>query len=113
MKLAAIGLTVLSLAVAGSASAASRVSDVDYLRANRCKGLAVALGSSDTAGLDAFLKAEGRWREPIVLSRGDYEMHRAQREAKDANLKDKLSAELAGPCTAYMNSTGGTTPSAR
>jgi hypothetical protein len=112
MKLAAIGFAMLSLAVAGTASAAGRVSDTDYLRANRCKGLAVGLGSSETAGLDAFLKAEGRWREPIVLSQGDYEMHRAQREAKDANMKDKLSAELAGPCTAYR-STGASTPTAR
>ncbi|HSV02728.1 MAG TPA: hypothetical protein VLI41_05935 [Phenylobacterium sp.] len=108
MKVAAIALTVVSFAIAGTAAASSRVTDLDYLKANRCKGLAVGMGSADTTGLDAFIKAEGRSRDPIILSRAEEELHRAQRQAKDANLKDKLSAELAGPCMAYM--TGGGSP---
>ncbi|MDB5418926.1 MAG: hypothetical protein JWP50_2345, partial [Phenylobacterium sp.] len=61
MKVAAIALVALGLAVAGSAAASSRVTDVDYLKANRCKGLASGMGA-DTAGLDAFIKTEGRSR---------------------------------------------------
>ena len=48
------------------ATAAHRVTDVEFLRASRCKGLATA-SAADTIRLDAFLKAEGRWRTPIVL----------------------------------------------
>jgi len=106
MKVAAIALTVVSVAIAGTAVASNRVSDLDYLKANRCKGLAVALGTADATGLDAFIKAEGRSRDPIILARATEERDRAQHQARDGNMKDKLSAELAGPCTAYMNGGG-------
>jgi hypothetical protein len=102
MKTTVIAVTLLGLMAATSAVAGSRATDVDYLRANRCKGLAVVLGSTDTAGLDAWIKAEGRSRLPAVVDRAESELARAKREARDANLKDKLSAELAGPCLAYL-----------
>lgn len=101
MKVAAIAFVALGLAVAGSAAASSRVTDVDYLKANRCKGIAAGMGA-DTAGLDAFIKAEGRTRMDYVLRRGEEEVSRAKRQTTDANLKDRLSAELSGGCTAYM-----------
>jgi hypothetical protein len=101
MKLAAITFVTLGLALAGSASASSRVTDVDYLKANRCKGIAAGLGA-DTAGLDAFIKAEGRGRMDYILQRGDEEASRAKREAAAASAKDRLTAELSGGCTAYM-----------
>lgn len=106
MKLAATALTIVSVAIAGSAAASNRVTDLDYLKANRCKGLSVGMGTADATGLDAFIKAEGRSRDPIILARANEERERAQRQARDANMKDKLSAELAGPCTAYMNGGG-------
>lgn len=112
MKLAAIAFAALGLAAAaGSAAASSRVTDVDYMRASRCKGLAVALGS-DTAGFDAFLKAEGRSRDVSILDRAADEMQRAKREARDANMKERLTAELNGPCMAYLNG-GGSAATAR
>jgi hypothetical protein len=100
MKLAAIAL--IGLAVAGSAAASTRVSDVEFLKANRCKGLAAGLGA-DTAGLDAFIKAEGRSRQDVVLRMGGDQLDRAKREAANANLKDKVSAELSGGCSAFMS----------
>jgi hypothetical protein len=101
MKRAAIAFVILGLAVAGSAAASSQVTDVDYLKANRCKGIAAGMGA-DTAGFDAFIKAEGRSRMDYVLQRGEEEASRGKREAADANAKDRLTAELSGGCTAYM-----------
>lgn len=106
MRFAVIGLAALGFLAAGAASASQRVTDVDYLRASRCKGIATGLGEADTAGLDAFLKAQRRVRDDIVLDRADHEMARARREARDSTMKDQLSAELNGPCMAYRNAGG-------
>jgi len=49
MKAAAMLLVTLSFAAAGAATASDRITDVDYLKANRCRGLAEGLGVGDTA----------------------------------------------------------------
>jgi hypothetical protein len=100
MKTAAIALAAVGLLAAGAASAADRVSDLDYMKASRCKGLATSLGA-DTTSLDAFLKVQARSRLSYVIERGDAEMTRGKREAAKADLKDRTSAELSGPCMAY------------
>jgi hypothetical protein len=112
MKIAAITLVALSLAAAGSAVASSGVTDVDYIKASRCKGLATGLGSGDTAALDAFLKTEGRSRNDIIIQKAGEEMSKAKREASRTDAKDRLSAELNGSCMAYMSG-GKDTPAAR
>jgi uncharacterized lipoprotein YmbA len=103
MKLTVIAMAALGLAVAGSAAASTRVTDVDYLKANRCKGIAAGMGA-DTSSLDAFIKSESRTRNDVVLRMADEQLARAKHEAGNANLKDKLSAELSGGCTAFMSS---------
>ena len=100
MKTAAIALVAVGLLTAGAASASDRVSDLDYMKASRCKGLATGLGA-DSAGLDAFLKEQGRSRSQIVVDRGEDEMTRGKREASKSDSKDRVSAELTGPCMAY------------
>jgi hypothetical protein len=100
MKTAAIALVAAGLFTAGAASASDRVSDLDYMKASRCKGLATGLGA-DTSGLDAFLKQQSVSRSPIVVDRADDEMTRGRKEAKRTDAKDRLSAELSGPCMAY------------
>src|SRR4051794_34089352 len=65
MKIA-IAIAALSLSAAGAAAAAEHVTDVDYLKASRCRGIAAGLGA-DTVGLDAFLKAESRSRVDLIL----------------------------------------------
>jgi len=102
MKFTAIALAALGLAtLAGSAGAASRATDVDFLKANRCKGLAVGLGS-DATPFASYIKSEEGTRLNVIIDRGDEEFDRARRQTKDANIKAKLEAELAGPCSAYM-----------
>lgn len=103
MKLIATILTATAV-LAGAGSAAAAVSDVEYLRANRCRGLAESgVAAVDTATMDAFLKAEQRTRTAFVLDRGKAEFDKARREGKTENAerKARLTAELTGPCQAY------------
>ena len=103
MRFAAVLLVTLATATAGAAYGSPKVTDVDYLRANRCKGLAEGLGGADTANVDAMIKAEGRNRSDAVVLRASEELSRGKREAGHADLKDRLTAELNGPCTAYLS----------
>lgn len=103
MKVVAIAIAALGVvAAAGTATAASRISDMDYLKAARCKGLAQGL-SADTAGVDALLKDARKSRDAYIVDRGDAEMKRAKRETQ-GDRKDKVSAEFTNACTAYMGS---------
>jgi hypothetical protein len=104
MKFAAALLVAASLSAAGAASAATINSDLDYLKASRCKGIATGLGA-DTSSVDAALKKEGRSRPEVIVNRGKDEADRAKRQTSDANMKDKLTAELNGPCMAYLSPT--------
>lgn len=102
MKIAAIAIAAMGFAVAGSAVAAERISDVEYLKANRCKGLATSLGSpAEAVALDAFVKSARGGRSAFVAERADAEFDRAKREARNQGRKDQLSAELTGACQAY------------
>jgi len=107
MKSAAIVLALLSLATADAAAASERLTDIDYLKANRCRGLAAGLGVGDTASLDAMLKTEGRTRNAVILQRGEDEMTRGRREAAKADIKERLTAEVNGPCMAYVGGGAG------
>ena len=102
MKTAAILLATLGLAVAGAAAASDRLSDVDYLKANRCRGLAAGFGISDTASLDALIKTEGRTRLDYIYAKGQEELDRGKRDAAKTDAKERFSAELNGACTAFL-----------
>jgi hypothetical protein len=102
MKAAAIVFATLGLAMAGTAVASERFTDLDYLKANRCKGLAASLGTGDTAALDATIKSEGRTRADAILQRAQDELSRGKKDGAKADLRDRMSAELNGPCLAYM-----------
>ena len=96
-------IAIAAVFAAGSAMAGEKVSDVDFLKANRCKGLATTLsGVVDTQGLDAFIKAERGARAPYVMERAEAEFARAKKEAKSEDRKDRLTAELTGACQAYL-----------
>ena len=101
MKYAIIAMAAVF--AAGSAAASDKVTDVDFLKANRCKGLATSLtGVVDTSSLDSFIKAERGARAPYVMERADEEFAKAKKEAKGADRKDRLTAELTGSCQAYF-----------
>jgi hypothetical protein len=113
MKTAAILLATFGLAVAGAAAASSHLTDVDYLKVNRCRGLAEGLGSGDVAGLDALIKTEGRSRVETIYSRGQEELARGRKEASHTDSRERLSAELNGPCTAYLGEAQATASAAK
>jgi len=102
---AAAGFALISV---GTASASDRVTDVQYLQANRCRALAASemLGPRDTSSIDAFLKAEGRARPAAVLNMAQDAQNRARRQAQSVDRKARLEAELNGACVAYLNPAG-------
>lgn len=108
MKTAAVLFAALGLAVAGAAVAADRITDTDYLKANRCRGLAEGLGSGDTAALDSLIKTQGRSRQETIYQRGQEELARGKKQASSADARDRLSAELNGPCMAYLGGASNT-----
>jgi len=114
MKTAATLFAALGLAVAlsgpGAASAAGRLTDVDYLEANRCRGLAQGMGVTDTSGIDALIKTEGRTRMDVIYERGHEEQARGKRDASRTDGKERFAAELNGACSAFLG--GGSTASA-
>lgn len=98
LMFAGLGLTFL---LAGSAAAASdKVTDMDFLKANRCRGLAAGL-ASDTAGFDAFIKYQDRNRLPLVGQLASEEQDKARREARNPERAAKAQSELADLCQAY------------
>jgi hypothetical protein len=103
MNTAAILLATLGLAAAGAAAASDRFSDLDYLKANRCRGLAEGLGAGDTASLDSLIKTEGRSRVEAIYAKGQEELARGKKEAARTDGKERLNAELNGPCMALMS----------
>jgi len=113
MKIAAILCVTLGLGVAGSAVAASHLTDMDYLKANRCRGLAEGLGVGDTASLDSLIKTEGRSRLEFIYERGHEELARGKRDGAKADLKARMSAELNGPCMAYLGGASSTASAAQ
>jgi hypothetical protein len=101
MQITAITLVAASLLTAGAAAASDRFTDLDYMKASRCSGLAAGLNAADAASLSALVKAEGRNRVDLVLTRGQSEFDRAKRQARSADNKDRLTAELTSACAAY------------
>lgn len=98
-------------AVATASSAAARISDVDYINANRCQALmeSSALGAVDATAMTAFLKTEGRSRADMVASMARKAYDKAGRQAASANeeTKARLIAERDGRCQAYLQNTRG------
>lgn len=102
MRLVPLAVAVAGLAFAGSALAEAHASDVDYLNAARCRGIAGAL-SADTSALDAFLKVQGRTRIDYILEKAEQEQKRGARDAKSPSHATEAAAELSGPCQAFKN----------
>jgi len=102
-------ITAALLAVAtGTASAAqpaARLSDGQFVKAARCKGLAKseALGVMDTAGVDAVLKVNKRGRADHIVQRAYDAQNEATSEANraDDSAKADLIAERSGACEAF------------
>jgi hypothetical protein len=106
-------LTLALCAAAGLASAATAVAapvtDVGYIQAAHCKGVADGSGKS-SAALDTFIRKQGYVREEAVVVRAKEEVERGRHEAKNAS--DQAQAELSGVCAAWLSNpdTAGSSP---
>lgn len=100
MKLVTAVLVAAGLTWAGAASAQEQVSDMAFLKAHRCKGIATGLGA-DPAPFKAFLKNQSRSRADMIINKANGEAGQAAREAADPSNKERLAAELSGACSAY------------
>jgi hypothetical protein len=109
MNVAAVTLASLTLASSASMAFAAPVTDVDYLKASRCRGIASGLGA-DTSAINAYLKSATAGRGPSILDRGQEEYATAKRQAR-GDSKERLQAELSGPCSAYVAPTSTTAAS--
>ena len=97
--------TVLIAAAALTSTAAwaqpGRLSDVDFLQASRCAGLASSgkLGTSDPA-MSNLVKSQAMNRPLFIMDRSDEMQRDAKRAASRAGdiEKSRLSAELTGVC---------------
>ena len=112
MKKIVIATAIAISALAGAAQAGTGVSDMNYLQAARCRGLALSegLGKVDTTNIDAFLKQETDARDmPVRISAGN-KMTAAQKEGDKADgaKKEKLLAERTGACSAFLSGSAAT-----
>jgi hypothetical protein len=96
-----------SIAATGASAQPGHLSDVAFLQAARCAGLASSskLGSGDAASLKSLLKSQSDGRPPFILDRADEAQAGAKREADRADdyIRGKLQGELAGACAALRN----------
>lgn len=99
MKITAIGIASLCLAAPAGVAAAGQATDVDYLRASRCRGIATGLGQ-DASAIGAYLTSASAGRAPAVLERGDQEFDKARRQARGES-RTRLAAEYSSACAPY------------
>ena len=97
------GLAALAALGATAASAQpGRLSDVAYLQAARCAGLASSksLGAADGKAMTAWVQSESLRRPAFIVDKGDEMQLQAKHEADRADdmAKPRLQAELSGLC---------------
>lgn len=108
-KAAGLMIAAVMLGAAATASAASaqpgQASDVDYLQASRCAGLAASgkVGTADPGALNAWIRGHAQGRSGYILERGDEMKTDAKRQANRAGdyERTKLSEELGGVCANF------------
>ena len=90
------------VATAAPALAAERLTDAQYIRANRCLGLTEAktLGDADATALKELIKGQRIGRHIFTGERADTARSEAKREASKASdtTKAALLEERDGPC---------------
>ena len=78
------------------------LSDVAYIEAGRCVGLASSktIAAPDAKSMAAWFNAERRGREEFIVEKAEDAMRDARSQADRANpyLKSQLEAEFSGAC---------------
>ena len=106
-KIVAAGFVVgvSALATVASAADAPRLSDVAYIAASRCEGLAQG-AKMDTKSIKQFLANQDNNRNQYILDKANESREDAQRQASHAQgyALESVNNELNGSCKAYLNS---------
>lgn len=106
-KFAAVGLFAAVSALAGAAAAQNPepLSDVAYIAAARCEGLAQG-AKVDTAAIKKMLVNQEGARSQAILDKADEVRQDAKRQASHAQgyMAESVNAELNGACQAYLKS---------
>lgn len=107
MRILTIAIAVAA-AVSGSsayAQTSKRISDVDFIRANRCAGIAAALGAANAGDFSNVVRVQGRARTETVAGMARKAADKAANQARHANGegRDSLRAELDGACQKYAS----------
>jgi len=93
-------------ALSGAAQAASNMTDIQFLQAARCRGLAASegLGRLDTAAIDQLLRTEGQARELGIRASATNKINAATTQGDKAQgaKKEKLLAEREQACAAWL-----------
>jgi hypothetical protein len=104
-RIAAVSLFAAATAFAGVAAAADDMSDVAFIAASRCEGLAQG-AKIDAAALNKMLISQEGARKQYVLDKANEVRADAKREASHAQgyTMQAVNDELHGPCSAYLKS---------
>lgn len=96
---AIIAATAVSGLTATAAFAQPRLSDMQYVKLNRCAGLA----GEDASRFDAAIKANKQGRDGYISDKADEARRAAVREARGAGEggKAEIAAELSGVCAKF------------
>ncbi len=94
-----------TLAGAASAQGPERLSDVAYIAASRCEGLAQG-AKVDTAAIKSLLVNQDSPRNTYILEKADQAREDGRQKAAHAQgyAQEQVSAELNGSCKAYLKS---------
>jgi hypothetical protein len=105
MRIAAIIVALAATAASAAHAQPGRLTDVEYLQAARCAGLAEAgIGGADAASINALMKAEGRGRAGFIADKAEATRAQVMRQANRASTERKagFAAELAGACQRFI-----------
>lgn len=102
-------LTVaMAVAVAASGSSAfaqtsKRISDVDFIRANRCASLATATGVAGASSFSNVVERQSRGRDQVVVGMARKASDKAANQVRYGNdeRRASLRAELDGACQKF------------
>ncbi len=102
-----IASTALSFAVLGAAAASAdtRITDMAFVHAARCAGLAEGSGADASAAL-AVLKAQSQGRADYIRDKADQARNDAAHDIRSlkGEKHDRLVAERDGACAALKSS---------
>ena len=107
-----IAFATLTAAALGATAASAQpqpqhLSDMAYIEAGRCVGLANSktFASSDAKSMEAWFNAERVGRQEFIVEKAEDALRDAKGQANHANpyVKSQLESELSGAC-ATLNS---------